>query len=216
VWIAAAHNELGMSGKFSGRFAEASRHYRAARPILLRLYGSRSREMAMWWHNAGGLEHARGEFARGEPIGRHAVEIARSLLPPTDPERLAHEVAYAALLDGLDRYRESIPIYRRAIAAYTKVFGRVHYEVASTLHNLGTAEHALGHAAAARRAYAEALRIYERVLDREHPDLGLTLYNLGVLAGDRKAITRALTIFERALGARHPHTRTCRRQLAAM
>lgn len=200
---AEAHNQLGVLCKFTGRFAEADRHYAKALPIYRKAFGARSREMAALLHNLGGLDHARGEFRRGERFSRSSVEIARTLLAPGDPERLAHEVAHAALLDGLERHVESIPIYRRAIRGFTKALGGDHYEVASTLHNLASAEHALGRRAAAERHYHAAIRLLAR-----HPvDKALSLYNLGLLRDDRVLIRRALIGFRRHLGARHPHTR---------
>jgi tetratricopeptide (TPR) repeat protein len=214
-FTAAAHNELGMIGKYAGWFALADRHYRAARPLYRRIFGATSREMATLFHNLGGLEHARGEFARGEPLARAAVEIGRRVLPAGDPELLAHEVAHAALLDGLGRHAESTAIYRRALAAYTRRFGRVHYETASTLHNLAAAEHELGRLALAHRHYLESLRLHERLLGPSHPEVGLGLYNLGVLEQSLaprdapRRLRRALSIFRRRLGASHPHTRAC-------
>jgi len=202
---AEAHNQLGVLCKFTGRFAEADKHYAAALPIYRKRFGARSREMAALLHNLGGLDHARGEFARGERYARGSVAIARRLLKPSDPERLAHEVAHAALLDGLDRQRESIPIYERAVRGFTRALGATHYEVASTLHNLASAQHALERRAAAERHYRRA----EQLL-ADHPvDQALTRYNLGLLLGDRALLRKARAAFQRHLGARHPHTRAC-------
>jgi tetratricopeptide (TPR) repeat protein len=214
--VGQAHNQLGMAGKFSGRFAEAERHYRAARPIVRRLYGATSREMATLWHNLGGLEHARERFARGEPPARRAVEIARRRFPKDHPERLAHEVAHAALLDGLERHDEALPIYRRAVAAYTRCYGRAHYEVGTTLHNLAATERALGLRAAALRHYEEARRVLIRVRGADHPDVALTELNLGRLHAEvgharvaRGFLQRAHRRLRARLGARHPHTLAC-------
>jgi tetratricopeptide (TPR) repeat protein len=210
-WIAAAHNELGVIGKFSGHYAEAERHYRAARPIVRRLYGEQSAQMAALWHNLGGLDHARGRFRAGERAARKSVEIGRTVLPRGSLEQHAHEVAYGALLDELGRYRESIPMYRRALAAYRKAGDR--YEIASTLHNLAAAEHSSGAHAAARAHYLEALREYRATVGNAHPDFGRTLHNLATLeaeterAGAAKLFARAAANLQRSLGAAHPTTR---------
>lgn len=202
---AEAHNQLGVLCKFTGRFAEAEAHYAKALPIYRKSFGARSREMAALLHNLGGLDHARDEFRRGERYARKSVVIARQLLAPGDPERLAHEVAHAALLDGLDRQRESIPIYQRAVRGFTKALGADHYEVASTLHNLASAEHALGRQAAAERHYRQA----EKLLATHPVDQALTRYNLGLLLDDRRLLRKALAAFRKHLGAGHPHTRAC-------
>jgi tetratricopeptide (TPR) repeat protein len=208
-WIAAAHNELGVIGKFSGHYAEAARHYRAARPIVRRLYGERSVQMAALWHNVGGLAHARGRYEEGERAARQSVEIGRAVLPRGSLEQHAHEVAYGALLDELGRYRESIPMYRRALAAYRKAGDR--YEVASTLHNLAAAEHSSGRLAAARTHYAEALLEYRASVGDAHADVGRTLHNLAMLEAARgrfvpfmRYSNRGLDILVAALGRAHP------------
>lgn len=209
--VAAAHNELGVIGKFAGRFADAEEHYRIALPLIRRLYGPRSRQVATLWHNLGGLAHARGEFRAGERAARKSVELGREVLPAGSLEQHAHEVAYGALLDELGRYRESIPMYRRALAAYRAAGDR--YEVASTLHGLAAAEHSSGAHARAREHYVEALREYRASVGSAHPDVGRTLHNLAMLdaktgrAGAAQLFTRAAANLRAALGARHPSTR---------
>jgi tetratricopeptide (TPR) repeat protein len=218
--VALAHNELGMIGKFAGRFADAERHYRAAVPLYRKLYGARSREMARLLHNLGGLAHARGDFAGGEPLARRAVSIAKARLPANDPERLAHEVAHAALLDGLDRQAESAPIYRRAFAVYSRTLGPRHLETLATLHNLAAAEHSLGRRAVALRLHRRSAKLHAELLGPSHPDTALALFNLAVIeldASPREALAharRALVAFRQRLGARHPHTRAAEALLA--
>jgi tetratricopeptide (TPR) repeat protein len=218
-----ALNQLGMLGKFSGRFDDAERHYSAARPIFEALFGTTSRELATLLHNLGGLEHARGDFAAGEPPARRSVEIARELLAPDDPELLAHEVAHAALLDGLERHAEAAEIYRRAVDGFTARFGREHYEVASTLHNLGSAEHALDNPDAARAHYEESIALMEKIRGLEHPDVALTQYNLAILHRDagrtqeaKALLTTALATFRASVGDQHPNTRACADDLAGL
>jgi tetratricopeptide (TPR) repeat protein len=217
-WVAAAHNELGVIGKFSGQFAEAERHYRAARPIVRRLYGEQSVQMAALWHNLGGLDHARGRYVRGERAAKLSVEIGRAVLPRGALEQHAHEVAYGALLDELGRHRESIPLYKRALAAYRKAADR--YEIASTLHNLAAAEHSSGAHAAARRHYTQALREYRASVGGAHPDIGRTQHNLATLEAATGRVDRAMWIWRRAianleasLGPSHPTTKTVLRAI---
>jgi tetratricopeptide (TPR) repeat protein len=193
------------------------------RALVQRHHGARSREMATLWHNLGGLAHARGNYVRGEPLARRAVEVGRRVLPAGHPELLAHEVAHAALLDGLERYRESIRIYRRALAAYTRIFGRAHYETASTLHNLAGAYASTGEGARAETAYRECIALYRRLLGPAHPDLGLARHNLGVVYAEagrtrdaRRELAAALAILRRSLGARHPHTRATQQSIVSL
>jgi tetratricopeptide (TPR) repeat protein len=209
-WRATALNELGVINKFSGHFAAAERNYRAALPIVRRLYGARSAQMAALWHNLGGLDHARGRFREGERAAKKSVEIGRAVLPARSLEQHAHEVAYGALLDELGRYRESIPMYLRALAAYSKAGDR--YEVASTLHNLAAAEHSAGAYTEARVHYRLALHEYRASVGTAHSDVGRTLHNLATLEATtgRDAVAlfaRAVANLRSALGVRHPTTR---------
>src|SRR4051812_1495058 len=131
-WIAAAHNELGVIGKFSGKYAEAARHYRAARPIVRRLYGEQSAQMAALWHNLGGLAHARGRYEEGERAARQSVEIGRAVLPRGPPQQNAHQGAYRVLLHQLGRYRQAPGLYPRALAPYRE--GRDPHPLPGTPH----------------------------------------------------------------------------------
>ena len=71
--------------------------------------------MASIWHNLGGLEHARGRPEIGEPYARKAWQLRRAALGDEHPDTVADEAALAGLLDGLGRYDESEPIYRKAL-----------------------------------------------------------------------------------------------------
>jgi serine/threonine-protein kinase len=152
-----------------------------------------------------------------------SVEIGREVLRPDSPELIAHEVAYAAILDGLKRHAEAVDIYRNAVTSLTAHYGREHYEVASTLQNLGAAEHALGHLAEARRHYEESIALMDKVRGAGHPDTALTQYNLAILHRDTGRPREAKALLESALAAfrasfddDHPNTRACLDELAAL
>jgi len=140
---------------------------------------------------------------------------------PDHPQRLADEVAWAGLLDGLGRYAESEPIYRRALAAW-EARGEM-LEVAVCCHNLGALCAAQRRWPEADAKYRRALSIKQSCLGTAHPDVGLTLHNLGVLCIQRRRLVearehlqQALQIFEAGLDPQHPHLRACRRQLAGL
>jgi len=67
----------------------------------------------------------------------------------------------------------------------------------------------------ARAAYERALKIFEKQLGEDHPNvatlvnnLGRVLQDMGDLAGARAAFERALRIWEAALGSEHPQVAT--------
>ena len=83
---------------------------------------------ATLFHNLGGLDHARGLFAAGEPYARRAVEIRERLLSPDHTETAAHLAALAALLDGQGRYDEAERLYLRALSIFERAYGMENYE----------------------------------------------------------------------------------------
>src|SRR5262245_38864489 len=110
----------------------AARLYRRALAITERALGPDHPDVAPVRHNLGGLAHARGAYARGEPWARRAVVIRTRALGDDHPDVAADLVALAALLDGQGRYTEAEALYRRALTVFERTFGLSHYEVAIT------------------------------------------------------------------------------------
>ncbi len=220
--VVTALNNLGVLCKFWGRFEDGSRFYERALE-LARAMEPHSDILPTLLHNVGGLHHARGAFAEAVAPSREAWELRRAALGEDHPHTLADEVAYAAILDGLGRYTESRPIYERAVAAYQRIFGPEHYEVASTLHNLAALEAAEGNVARAEELYRGALAMKERLLGIEHPDTALTAGNLSGVLEDRgqphealELARQALMVMERTLEKDHPHVAAMRRHCAGL
>jgi len=84
-----------------------------ARTILTANHGPEASVLASLYHNLGGLEHARGAFATGEPLARRAVAIRTRTLGPEHPDVAADMAALAALLDGQGKYDEPKPCTSR-------------------------------------------------------------------------------------------------------
>jgi tetratricopeptide (TPR) repeat protein len=171
-------------------------------------------------HNLGGLYHARGDYARGEPHARRSVEL-RVRARGTAHERAQERAALAALLEPQGKLDEAERLYRGALTVFARLGDE--YELGVNESNLAAVMFARGKLAAAERLYRSALEHKRRSIGARHPDTALTLQNLGVVAAAagrraeaRRHLLRALPIFERALGARHPDTRACRENLAAL
>jgi tetratricopeptide (TPR) repeat protein len=179
VEVAGHLNQFGILCKYSGSFAEAEAVYLRALKILEDEFGIESPEAATIYHNLGGLEHSRGDFARGEPLARKAFEIRLAAFGPMDERTIADEVAWGALLDGQQRYRDSIPIYERALKFYEERYGLEHFEVAATLNNLGHAQSCTGQIEYGRRVLERSLAIKRKLFhDDAHPEISLTIENL--------------------------------------
>lgn len=208
--LVAALNNFGVLCKLWGKFHEGARVYADALATALTRYGERNSIVATLHHNIGGLEHARGRFVEAEEPARKAYQIRRELCGDDHPATAADGAALAGVLDGLNRRRESRPLYERALQVFRSLYGEEHYEIAANLHNLAALENAEGDSAAAELLYRQSLQIKEKILGPSHPDTALTLASLGSLIGDQKLLRRALGIFERTLDPAHPHLIACR------
>jgi tetratricopeptide (TPR) repeat protein len=219
--VAGIYNNLGVLRKAEGRFAEAARFYRRALPMV-KAWGDRG-ALATLHHNMGGIEHARGRYAAGEPHARCSVALRRAELGAGHPTVAADVAALAALVEGRGRLAEAARLYGRALAVFRRRLGPASSEAGFALASLAALRGKQGRGREARRLYAQALAIQRRVLGRGHPEVALTVNNLAYLLrqlGDlpeaERLYRRALAVFERRLGPRHPHTRLCRRNLRAV
>jgi tetratricopeptide (TPR) repeat protein len=173
-------------------------------------------------HNLGGLHHARGRFDLAEEPSRRAWKMRRRLLGANHPTTLADATAYAAVLDRLGRYGESLPIYELALDFYERTFGPEHYETAATLHNLALVERAAGHHARAEKLARRALDIKTKLLGATHPDTALSALNLAAMLipsqpeAAELLLQGALAVLTRALAPDHPHVIRCRQLLEGL
>jgi tetratricopeptide (TPR) repeat protein len=218
-----ARNNLGILYKYTGKFDDAKILYETALENIEREYGREHISTASLYHNLGGLEHARGDFVAGEEPARKAWDIRRKHLGENHPDALADAVAYAGVLDGLERYDESEKIYRDVLVEYEKIYPAEHYEIAAVLHNLGNVRFARGDYAEAETLMRRTLAIKQKLLGDEHPDTALSMNNLGVLLqaqgkndDARELFQRALEIFQATLGDEHPQTQMARENLQSL
>ena len=219
--LAETLNGLGVVHKFQGRYDQAESVYLRALAIVEAAHQDDDRATLL--HNLGGLAHARGDFAGGEPLARRSLELREELYGADHPGTAADRAAWGALLEGLGRYDEAEDAYRRALAVFEERLGPRSLEAASALTALGSLWHARGALGEAEEAYRRSLEIREAVLAPSHFDVGLTLNNLAMLLVDRGAVEearrllgRAEFIFETALGRAHPHTRAVIENVAAL
>ena len=215
-----ARNNLAVLYKYWGRFADALSLYQEALRTLVAIHGEDSLAASVVLHNIGGVLHSQGDYVAAEEPARKAWEISRQHLGEDDPRTMLDAAAYAAILDGLERYDESEPIYLRALAVFERAFGPEHYEVAANLHNLAAVLAARGRRAEAEQHYRRALAIKHKVLGGDSPDAALTRNNLGRLLREAgqpdeavPLLQAAVAILEQRLAPEHPHLTSARRNL---
>ncbi len=174
-------NALGVIHKSQGRLDTAARAYLQARRVLRRRGNADALALATLDHNLGGLEHARGRFARGEPFARRAVAVRERVLGPGHPDVARDVAALAAILDGLGRHAEAEALHRRALAVFERRGRRERREVASVLGNLAACVHEAGRATEAEPLARRARAMTKRLLGPNHPDVALASSNLAVI-----------------------------------
>jgi tetratricopeptide (TPR) repeat protein len=220
--LAVLLNELGMIGKYRGIFGEAEQAYRRALAIYASHGDTSSANVAALLHNLAGLAHARGDAAAAEPLARRGILIREALT--TDPLALAQDrAAFAAILIDLGRLAEADQVLRQILRIYEEVYGPVHYEVAVSLHNLGSLRFREGSWREAADLLRRALEVKVQVLARDNPDLAITLHNLaccelklGKTDRARDHLLQAIKLLESTVAPSHPTLVSCRTKLGAV
>jgi len=170
-------------------------------------------------HNLAGLYHARGQYARGEPHARRAVEL-RTRARGTAHMLAQDRAALAALLEPQGKLDEAERLLGGALKVFTRQ--RDWYELGVNESNLAAVMFARGKRDEAARLYRRSLRHKRRSIGPDHPETAITLHNLGMVVCSskrteaRRLLAAALLIFERSFGRRHPTTRACRENLATL
>jgi len=216
---AAALNALGLMYKDQARYDEARALYGRALSLLESEAGPNQDDIATIYHNLGGIEHASGDYAAGEPFARRGLAIRLSL-PGADPHAVAaDQVALAAILDGLRRYEESERLYLAALEVFEREADT--REIAVTLNDLGAQYAERGRLEQATDLLERAAALKKQALGPRHPDTAVTLNNLALAWRRREDFGRASAlyaeatgIFEESLGEDHPKTGTCRANAA--
>lgn len=216
-----ALNGLGVASKHLGRLDDAEAAYRRALRLAHRAH--QPLVLATLYHNLGGLEHARGRYARGAPLARRGLDLRVATVGPTHVSVAADKAALASLLVGTGELDGAEALYREALDLFGRAYGPRHFEVGFNLGNLAALAQQRGRRAEAARLYQRALGIQEEAAGRSHPYLALLLENFAALRVDQGRTAeatalyrRAVAVYTRALGARHPDTVAARRALAAL
>jgi tetratricopeptide (TPR) repeat protein len=213
-------NARGLACKVAGRYEEGRDHYRRALALLEAQRRPDRDAFATIYHNLGGIEHARGDYAAAEVYARRGLAL-REALPVGDPLAVAADrVALAAILDGERRFAESEPLYRRALRVL-RSRGAPAHDLAAALNNLGTMYVLTGRLARGRALLEEAAERKRQALGPSHPSLAVTLNNLAVALRRQGEVVRsaglhakAATILGSVLRSDHPTTVTCRANAA--
>lgn len=149
--------------------------------------------------------------------------------PMPDKDKEMHLASIQSKITDLYKqgnFSEALKISKKLLKETEAHFGKNHPATASAYNNLGLMQKLLGDFGEARQHYSQAMRIYGKVVGRDHASYAMTLHNLGTLsktqihfdtslkATERMALVeQALEQLEEAwairkveLGEEHPHT----------
>jgi tetratricopeptide (TPR) repeat protein len=215
--LAARLNALGLVCKDLAKYDEARALYERALSLLRQAASGDDEAIATLYHNLGGIEHARRNYAAGEPFARAAVELRTQLAGAEHPTVAADMVALAAILDGLGRCDEAEGLYVEALRILERAPEENALEIAVTLNDLGAQYVRRGLSMRAEALLERAVTLKKRTLGARHPDVAVTINNLALLyrwRGDfaraRQCYEEAIPVLEESLGADHPKSIACR------
>jgi tetratricopeptide (TPR) repeat protein len=119
-------------------------------------------------------------------------------------------MAEAHSLVRIKRYDEADRLFARAAASYAAVFGRNHVLTATAVQNQALADFERGEPQRAANRIGQALAIYNKVLDKDHPTIGAALILMGRIrtaerdyAGAIAALDQARALYTRLYGPRN-------------
>ncbi|MEV0455891.1 tetratricopeptide repeat protein [Catellatospora methionotrophica] len=218
--LVALLNELGMIGKYQGRFDEAEVCYRRALAVCRWHHPPGCPQAPAILHNLGGLDHARGAFESALSHARAGIAAREAMIDADPLELAADRGALAAILTDLGRHDEALAMLEAVAACYERTYGTEHHEVAVTLHNLGSLQYRQGLVEAAGGNLHRALKIKIGLLGPRHPDVAVTRYNLACCCralGDTAAalahLQDAIGVLDQVVAHDQPTLAACRRLL---
>lgn len=216
-------NAQGLACKDLGRYDEARVLYLRALGLAGRVPYPSIDTLATLLHNLGGIEHAAGRFAEGEPHARRGLAIRRSIAGAESHEVACDMIALAAILDGLEQYDEAERLYLDGLAVLERSPDEYAIDIAVALNDLGAQYQRRDRLVEAEALLERAVALKSAALGRTHPAVAVSLNNLAVTChrqSDRRRgaalHSEALAIFERTLGADHPSTIACRASFGAL
>ncbi|MER6434477.1 tetratricopeptide repeat protein [Streptomyces sp900105245] len=208
--VAVLHNELGIVCKYEGLFDEAAAYYEKALLLLESIADVEDSDTASVYHNIGGLEFSRGDYAAAEMPARRAVAIRERALGQESELVAADKAALSPILFELGKMDEAEKLLREALQILESLYGADHYEVAISIGNLAAIAQSRGRLEEAEALYTRALGALEQHLGPEHPEIAPVLHNLGLLTRNRDPeqgralLVRASEILSSSVRSTHP------------
>jgi tetratricopeptide (TPR) repeat protein len=208
--------QLGLSLASLARLVDAGALYQRALSILDARAARDSADGADLFRNLGGLEHAAGNWLRGERFMREAVRIRTRLLGSSHPRVADDLLALAPLLDRQGKFAEAEALYMRGLAIVEQAEGERHPAVLAALNNRAAMLQARGRLAQAELLYRRVRAIEVEQRGAAHPAVAVCTNNLATVLQARGRLREAAPLYRQAiasvarhLGPRHPQLAVC-------
>ena len=114
----------------------------------------------------------------------------------------------------LERREEAIPLWQEALEMRTRLFGRVHPDVAVSTNNLADARLHQGEHDAANRLYEQSSEIWRTLLQQDHPSMKSMINYAGFTLLARGRAAEAASMFRKAIDLHREHRGETHRSVA--
>lgn len=210
--LAQSLNDLGAVRREKGDFTSAERLLSEALGIRRRLLGPDHADLAVTLDELSRVYQKTGNDRRAEPLLREALEIRRKKLGEGDPATASSLNDLALVLWDNGELAGAAALFRQSLAAFRKIRAD-DANTATVINNLALVTEDLGDRPGAIALFRESLAIRRKVLDKNHPEIAISLNNLshplreeGKYDEAAALLREALEIGRSAWGAEHPTT----------
>lgn len=207
------HRAVGATYLGLGEFAPAREHLVAAEKIHRELYGSEHLETAQTILDLASVQHHQEEFKAARALQEEAVRTRAVLLGPTKRETLAAQNALAETLRSLDDWKSSLELRETILRQQQTFLPPDDLEIAHTLRGLAVLRSDQGNFAPAELELRQAVDIFEKHYNPNHPALlnaatalGSVLLHQGQYDEANAILGQTLDAQRRTLGEDHRDT----------
>jgi CHAT domain-containing protein/tetratricopeptide (TPR) repeat protein len=219
-----------------GKLDEAASLLARALSASRKVFGERTGTTADLTDRLADVLRLQGQFKPAEPLFKQSIGIRKELVEKSTGKDRAKEMPFlvraqnnlALLYHQTGRHAEAELLFRSCLELREVMHGKRHFDVASTLNNLGDVHRAGGLYRLAERDYKNALAIYKDLAGGEKADQvrlaqATTENNLGVLYTSmaqygqaERLLSSSLAVRRERLGKSHPNVAQTLNNLALL
>lgn len=195
--VATTLNNMGRVHSLEGHFEEGLVCYDEALRIRRKVLGNDHLDVAATIHNAGQTFHQKGDLKKALCHYEEFMRIAIPKLGHSHQDVAMMLKCMAQIHHQNQDYDQALTLYSEALCAVRSSLG-MYAEIASILNKMGNLYYEKGEFEAAIGMYRQGLQVERVVLDRNHPNITVTLSNIGQIYKQRGDFDSALRLYEEA------------------